>query len=162
MVIVAGTLVSCSHVNASVIDPIEAQLAAAPGQTKTVNLSTLLDGDWDELGLICSFTTIAKVNEGLEFEWKGAPSLDDSDRDFLVFTQDRHVLAWSEVPLEMSFCTYGSASTDGIRVVLRADAEMTFVKTKVDDPIGSLDEIWLVDPSSVVVERAVLEGTLVP
>jgi hypothetical protein len=121
-----------------------------------------LKGEWDELGIVCAFTTNDTVEKGLGFAWPGAPHIDSNDRNYLVFSRDDQVIGWTEVPSRISFCTYGDESTDGIRIVLRADSQMTLVRTKVDDPIGTTDEYWLVDPESVVVKRSALEGVPVP
>lgn len=155
-------MTGCSAVNPTIIDPIISAVDGSVGERVEIDFGSLVDGNWDELGIVCAFTSSEKVEEGLGFEWPGAPQIESAARDFLVFARENEVVAWTEVPIRISFCTYGEESTDGIRVVLREQSQMTLVRTTVDDPVGTIDEFWLVDPNTIVVDRAALEGVAVP
>lgn len=155
-------LSGCGAVNPTIVDPIISAVDSSVSDRVQIDFGSYFEGEWDELGIVCAFTTNDNVEEGLGFAWPGAPPIDSHDRNLLVFTNEDQVIAWTEVPSRISFCTYGSESTDGIRIVRRADGQVTLVRTKVDDPIGTYDEYWLVDPESVVVKRSALEGVPVP
>ena len=162
MVCAIALVGGCSSVDPRIIDPILQTVETSNDERVRIDFDSYVDEEWDELGLVCAFTTIDTVEKGLGFTWSGAPAFDSTDSEFLLFAENHKVIAWSEVPSQLSFCTYGEKSTDGIRVVLRENSQMTLVRTKVDDPLGSIDEYWLVDPASVMVDREVLEGAPVP
>jgi hypothetical protein len=155
-------LTGCQAGAPGLLTPVVEATRQASGDSVAVDFADVVGGEWSELGIICSFTSNAVVNEGLGFDWVGAPSFDNTSNDFLVFAADGVVVAWAEVPLGLGFCTYGAASTDGIRIVERGASQMTLERVPVEDPIGSLEEYWLVDPESVEVSREVLEGAPTP
>ena len=155
----AVVMVGCTVGNGPIISAVEQAVSeSSDGQTAHVDFDLIIDGSWNQLAIVCSFTSNDEVEKALGFRWEGAPVLDaNTSTDYLVFASDSEVLKAESVPRGLSFCTYGDDPSDGVRIVLREQSAMTLYHDTDEGAIGDVTEWWMVDPDSVQVNREVHE-----
>lgn len=75
MVLLSG----CGAINPTIVGPIDSAVDSSVGDRVEIDFRSYLDVDWDEMGIVCPFTTNDTVEEGLGFKWPGAPRIDSNN-----------------------------------------------------------------------------------
>jgi hypothetical protein len=101
--------------NATGDEDLAADLRRAQREARehSVDLTTVVDGDWERLVAACPYEDGSVTDRNLGFEWEGYGPGNDGTANVL-FADDTHVLVWAE--------TGASAFCPGPAVLDRDDA----------------------------------------
>ena len=93
-----------------------------------VDLTTVVDGDWERVVIACPGDEGAQVDANLGFEWSGYAPPADGGTVNVYFADDDHVLRWAELT--------NQALCQGPEVIAREDAVLE--RVVVDGEHGSV------------------------
>ena len=97
MVLVTGACGSAgSNVTANAVT--DALAAAAGSESRTVDMSKAIPGDWQRLVFACAYSDRGTVEKALGFAWPDYRPTDQDGENIWVFATDNKVESWAMVP----------------------------------------------------------------